>query len=641
LTVPDFELDLLRAECERLRLIQAIGREFASSLDFEELLPKVFNRVLNAVHAQGGSLWITEGEVLRCRLALGASSQKLVGKEVPVGEGFVGDVARKQRSTIVADAMQDPRFQERVDRSSTMITTTVLAAPMLAEGESIGAIQVLNKYGDDIFDDNDRELLEGLAAAAAIALRNARLHAAEKRARDLATLLEISREITSTLDLDRILRSVVNLAVRAFPFEQGAVGMVAKGRVDLRAMTGKEAVPADDPAVRRLTERCEWALGRGATCYVADVTAPATDDARAFAGAFAETMAADELRAGLYLPLMDEEGTLGILAFESTTPDFAGETQQELAAILANQTTVALRNAQLYNQVPLADMLGALASKKKRWMALPKRRRQVIVGVAAVVIAAATLIRWPYRVSGELPTFRAASYADVRPLVSGLVERVMVTEGAPVQRGEPVLQLRATDLQAQRDLAQADLVAAERAAAAADARGDAGTAHIQRAIADARRGSLRVLDGELAAATVRSPVDGIVLSPRPENLLGVQLQAGDRALVVGRVDSLELDFDVSGTDVDRVHVGQTVRLRVDALPQRTFEGRVIFLAPEPADSGGSGAFPVRAMVANRDGVLRAGMQAHAKVLTASASSVYRVFRAPVRWLRILWWRMVS
>src|SRR5467141_3894656 len=114
---PSVPADEIRAELERLRLQYSISLEFNSSLDFDELLPKVFDSVLSAVGAQGGSIWIVEGggDVLRCRLALGSASQKLVGTEMPVGTGFVGDVARKQRTTIVQEAMQDARFQQGID----------------------------------------------------------------------------------------------------------------------------------------------------------------------------------------------------------------------------------------------------------------------------------------------------------------------------------------------------------------------------------------------------------------------------------------------------------------------------------------------------------------------------------------------
>src|SRR5437899_11480620 len=108
----------LRVELERLRLLHSISQEFNSSLDFDELLPKVFDTVVTAVGAAGGSLWIAEGDVLRCKLAPGAASQKRIRATMPIRTGFGGDVARKQASALVWDAMQDPGFPPPVNHRS-------------------------------------------------------------------------------------------------------------------------------------------------------------------------------------------------------------------------------------------------------------------------------------------------------------------------------------------------------------------------------------------------------------------------------------------------------------------------------------------------------------------------------------------
>jgi hypothetical protein len=54
---------------------------------------------------------------------------------------------------------------------------------------------------------------------------------------------------------------------------------------------------------------------------------------------------------------------------------------------------------------------------------------------------------------------------------------------------------------------------------------------------------------------------------------------------------------------------------------------------------GSVRFPVRAAVPNEDGLLKAEMAAHARVLTDPASTIERMLRGPVRWVRLLWWRL--
>ena len=91
---PPASVEELRREVERLRLLHSISLEFNATLDFDELLPRVFERVLAALGAEGGSLWIAEGDMLRCRLAVGGAGQRLVGAQMPVGTGFVGSVAQ-------------------------------------------------------------------------------------------------------------------------------------------------------------------------------------------------------------------------------------------------------------------------------------------------------------------------------------------------------------------------------------------------------------------------------------------------------------------------------------------------------------------------------------------------------------------
>lgn len=637
LSAPAATAEELREEVERLRLLHSIGLEFSASLDFDELLPRVFHRVLAALGAEGGSLWIAEGDVLRCRLAEGGSGQKLVGALVPVGTGFIGDVAQRPRTTIVTRAVEDPRYQPRVD-SAEMLATTVMATAMVAGGVTVGAIQVSNKLtGDGVFDERDRELLEGLASSAAAALRNAQLHTVEKRARDLALLLEISREITATLDLDRVLRSVVNLASRALNFDRGAVGLYEKEKCEIRAVAGQEKVDPKDPKLQDLIARASWAAGRGEQLYLGDRSDPASDAERMFVTIFGADLEADGVESGLYLPLKDEAGVLGVLVFEAGKPEFATPVQLEVAAILANQTAVALRNAQLYHQVPMVDALGALAAKKRALLALPRRKVQLYGGTALVILAAAVLIQWPFRVAGNEAVFRPMSLTPVRALVPGVVERILVSEGVPVERGIPLASLRSNSLATDRAVTAAAIASAERQAEVAASRGDAAEERLHRMRREALRQELALLDEEVGLTTMKAPVSGVVLTPHLQERVGASLDEGDLLLTLGRTDSLELEFGVDQREVSRVRPGQQVRLRVDALPQRTFTGRVSSVGQLPTDNGPRVRYPVRATVGNVDGVLKPQMAAHARVLTQPASAVTRLVRGPARWLRLFWW----
>jgi multidrug resistance efflux pump/GAF domain-containing protein len=616
LSVHSASLEQLRQELERLHLLHATGMELASSLDLDELLPLALERMRSAVGAGAGTLWMAdEGDMARCRVGAGEIGERLLGAQRPWSE--------------VADALPSA-------------AGATLVVPLQVGDERVGVIQLSDKGGPGgLFNVDDRELVEALAPVTALALRNARVHSAGQRAEDITLILEISREIGSTLDLDRVLRSVVNLASRALTFDRGAVGLYDKGKCEIRAVAGQEHVDPKDPRLQDLIARAGWAAGRGETLYLSDRHAPTSDAERVFLTIFGPDLETDGVESGLYLALKDEEGILGVLVFESSTPDLATENQRGLLMILANQTAVALRNAQLYNQVPMVDAIGAIAAKKQALLALPKRRVQLYAGVGLALLAGLTLIRWPLRVAGSGPTFRAMSLAPVRALVPGVVERVLVAEGTLVPRGAPLASLRATRLAADREATVAEAATAQRQAAQAAARGDAGEERLQRDRGDALQREVSILDQELALTTIRAPVSGVVLTPHVGERAGASVEEGDLLVTLGRIDTLELEFGVDQRDIGRVHPGQEVRFRVDALPQRTLTGRVSSVGLLPSDTAGGVQYPVRAMVPNPDGVLKPDMAAYVRVLTAPASTAGRLLRGPSRWVRLAWWRLWS
>jgi multidrug resistance efflux pump len=214
-----------------------------------------------------------------------------------------------------------------------------------------------------------------------------------------------------------------------------------------------------------------------------------------------------------------------------------------------------------------------------------------------------------------------------------------VKEGSQVLQGSTLATLRATSLTSDRAAMAADVASAERQAAQAASRGDAAEERLQRIRAEALRQELGLLDEEIARTTIRAPVAGVVLTPHLHERVGASLEEGDLLLTLGRTDSLELEFGVHQRDVSRVRPGQEVRLRVDALPQHTFAGKVISVGQLPVDSGTTVRYPVRASVANLEGVLKPHMAAYARVLTEPASAVTQFLRAPTRWARLFWWRL--
>jgi multidrug efflux pump subunit AcrA (membrane-fusion protein) len=231
--------------------------------------------------------------------------------------------------------------------------------------------------------------------------------------------------------------------------------------------------------------------------------------------------------------------------------------------------------------------------------------------------------------------------SPVRAWVPGIVERVFVNEGATVAQGTPLATLRSTALSSDRAATAAAVATAERQAGVAASQGDASSERLHRIRAEALRQELSLLDEQVAFTTVRAPTSGVVLTPHLRERIGASVEEGDLLLTLGRIDTLELEFGVDQREVSRVLPGQEVRIRVDALPQHTFSGVVTSVGQLPVDSSAGVRYPVRARVANPDGVLKSDMEAYARVLTAPMSAAGRTIRAPQRWARLIWWRLWS
>ncbi len=593
---------------------------FLAARESVQLWQALLGHAIAAVEGYGGSFWIPDA---------GGLSRIMVGGV---------DLLAREVQRLDGDAQM--RLSEH--EADSFVIAREIKCP---DKRLLGVLRVLRPAANGAPDEAQRETFASmLSAASAIGGFLQREAQLTEKARDFALVAELSREVTGTLDLDRVLRAVVNLAARALTFDRGALALYEDGRCDVRALSGADTVDANDSRLKDLAERAAWAAGRGEGLYVSNREDPASDAERMFLQFFAGDLAADDVRSGLYLPLRDEEGIVGIMLLEAERAEFASEHQREVAEILANQATVAIRNARLYSQVPLVDMLGAIGERRRALRALPRRTKQMAGLALFVGLLLLTLVRWPLRVDGAQVLLLPAERAIVRSLVDGQIEQVLVKSGQVVAQGDPLLRLRNSDRRGARDAADADVLAAEREAALEASRGNAVGERVARLRAETGRRVLQLLGAELRASVIRAPVAGIVLTERLDELLESRAQAGSPLLMIGRTDSLEVVFTVPQREIDRISVNQRVRLRSEALPQRTFEGRVLSIALLPAgasDTVTTADFPVRALVANQDNLLRPGMTPFLRVLTAPASLGARLVRGPVRALRLLSWRLTA
>ncbi len=154
-----------------------LARGLASTLDVDALLKRIGQSAEQMFVCEASAIMLLDDDQqhLFFKVATGEKGGLVTKFRIKLGEGIAGWVAEKRESLLVNDVTKDPRFTGQHDQSSGFKTRSVVCVPMLAGGELIGVLEILNKKVDDGFTEADKNLLESLASLAALAIANARI----------------------------------------------------------------------------------------------------------------------------------------------------------------------------------------------------------------------------------------------------------------------------------------------------------------------------------------------------------------------------------------------------------------------------------------------------------------------------------
>ena len=627
------------ATLDRLTALYDLGRTFTSTLELAELLPIVAGKIRDILGAAACNLWLADAAAEDLYLAqqVGEDPSAEDGARAPSNEGLFGEVIQQANPKLIEDATSDAALDERRKTGGEFVIQSWMAAPLRKEDDVLGVVELVNKADGTPFDEDDLFFLSSISEQAAVALHNANLLESERKVHALDALLKISQEITSTLDLDHVLTTVVHQAGTVIPFDRCVIGFFDRGRFVLGAVSGETEVPKTRE-MSELRERLEW-VAQQENPVSADLFEDGwhaePEGTRAQFGSFLE---AHEHNGFYALPLRDDQGTLGAMALLSGDADFLSATNRETVAILANQTTVAIRNAQLYQQVPLANLLQPLAARKQKMMnAVLHGKWRVYAERAALTAIVLTIIPWPMRL-GTDATVVPAERRMVSAIEGGVVQHVFVHEGDAVQPGQVLALLDDGADRVKLAQAEADLGQARRELAEAEFRNDppaAGQAQIR---ADLHMAEVDLEQRRIDEAQLRAPIAGIVVTPKVQDKTGTMAKPGDAFCEVVGQDRIGAEMSVAEEDLGLVQTGKNVALKLNAYPTETFQGKVERIGAQAQAEAGEQYFLVRAVFDNPEGRARDGMAGRARVRASGGwfqSGWYPVgyvlLRSPFRW----------
>ncbi len=213
-------------------------------------------------------------------------------------------------------------------------------------------------------------------------------------------------------------------------------------------------------------------------------------------------------------------------------------------------------------------------------------------------------------------SLRSDESVTLRPETAGRISEITFQEGQRVAKGAPLVKLDAAIPQAEVAQARANLTLAkskfDRAVDLAQRNYISGQAKDEAEnnyrVAEA---SVQLAQAKLAKTELRAPFSGII-GLRSVSV-GDYVKEGADLVNLEAIDPLKVDFRVPETYLRQIQVGQALQVTLDALPGKSYSGKVVAVNPLIDAAGRS--VVIRAQVGNQDTALRPGMFARVRLIT--------------------------
>ncbi len=338
-TGPKTETGLTTESPEVLATLAEIGEEVNASLDLDEVLAHAAVLIKKHIDYELFGVLMVDGDgaYLTYRFAIGYPPGLAENLKVPIGQGITGTAAKTGHPVRVSDVSQDPRYINAIDS-----VRSELAVPLMFRGKCVGVLDIQSRHLD-YFTKNQQNILAVLANRLAVAIENARLfQQVRTQAETLLVLNDVSREISSILDVEALLRRAAELVKRVIDYQILSIMLYDEGqkifrhRLDVKhgqRVQGKLRVAAT-----------EGIVGAAATLREPVVVADVATDPRYL-------MVNPETRSELAIPMMHKGKVIGVLDLESPQLNYFTSDHVQTLSILAANLAVSIENARLYEQV--------------------------------------------------------------------------------------------------------------------------------------------------------------------------------------------------------------------------------------------------------------------------------------------------
>jgi phosphoserine phosphatase RsbU/P len=331
----------------QLNLVREVSTQIANVLDVDELAARVTQLIQKTFNYYYVAIFTLNGDSSMLHFRSSAVAQRKgrrkapIPLEVEIGQGLIGACVEKGEPLVSDDVESDPRFRfiERLPE-----TRSEVAIPLKIEDRVLGVLDVQsNKKA--AFHPNDLLILHALADNIARAVDSARLYGEMRRRADqLALVSEVSKSVTSTLDLSQLMRDAASLIHDKFGYPHVSLFTVHPNRrlITYQAGSGKRSKKLEGFTISLDDAQgiMPWVARNGRTVLANDVS----KDERYVPS----PLPPKNTKSELCVPLIFNDHVVGLLDIQSDKLNAFTEADRMMFEAVADTMAAAIRNADLY-----------------------------------------------------------------------------------------------------------------------------------------------------------------------------------------------------------------------------------------------------------------------------------------------------
>jgi len=327
--------------------LSQIAKAITSQLDLDDVLNQVAAIAMSLTGATEAGIWLmdeTTGELF-LEAERGMEDVRVRRKQFPLrDDSLVARVIRTGKPVRARNKSGDDKLQV----TTGYLVEALVYVPITLGGVTFGVLTAVHRQPGHRFRDREEQLLTAVADFAAIAIQNARLFQAtdkalERRLRELSALNEVSRAVSSSLDLDQVYQVLVDEVNKYCPVEAIGLCLYNKRRNELHPLGQIEGATnfcpqsADKGIIGTAVQTAE-------TLVTNDATDHAAYDSKV------DVLGGKEIHSIAAIPLRIQDQVVGVLALINRDGGEFSEQDVDLLEAFANPVATAIENARLFEE---------------------------------------------------------------------------------------------------------------------------------------------------------------------------------------------------------------------------------------------------------------------------------------------------